>query len=396
MNAQSIRKGSLLGGILLVAGCCVGAGMLGLPVLSAQAGFQPSLVMFFICWLFMLCTGLLLLEVNLWFGGDISIITMAKRTLGPTGQIASWLVFLFLFYSLMVAYVAASGSLITDFIGEATGNYWHHGVGGFLFCLLFGALLYLGTGAVDWFNRLLMLGLIISYVSLVGVGASHVKPKLLQHRDWSAVTTVIPAVIISFGFHNLIPSLTTYFDSDVKSLKWAIILGSMIPLFIYLLWQWIILGIVPLQEFKEALDQGEIATEALKNAVGVSWIVDVAQAFALFAIVTSFLSVSLSFVDFLADGLNIKKTPKGKVILALLVLGPPFLCALLYPTIFLVALNTAGGFGAVILFGILPALMVWKGRYTQKLGLPQIVPGGKLLLIAIMAFSAWVITLQFI
>lgn len=396
MNAQSIRKGSLLGGILLVAGCCVGAGMLGLPVLSAQAGFQPSLVMFFICWLFMLCTGLLLLEVNLWFGGDISIITMAKRTLGPTGQIVSWLVFLFLFYSLMVAYVAASGSLITDFIGEATGNYWHHGVGGFLFCLLFGALLYLGTGAVDWFNRLLMLGLIISYVSLVGVGASHVKPELLQHRDWSAVTTVIPAVIISFGFHNLIPSLTTYFDSNVKSLKWAIILGSMIPLFIYLLWQWIILGIVPLQEFKEALDQGEIATEALKNTVGVSWVVDVAQAFAFFAIVTSFLSVSLSFVDFLADGLNIKKTPKGKVILALLVLGPPFLCALLYPTIFLVALNTAGGFGAVILFGILPALMVWKGRYTQKLGLPQIVPGGKLLLIAIMAFSAWVITLQFI
>lgn len=394
MDPHSIRKGSLLGGTLLVAGCCIGAGMLGLPVLSGQAGFFPSIAMFLLCWLFMVCTGLLLLEVNLWYGGEISIITMAARTLGRPGKIVSWLVFLFLFYSLMVAYVAASGSLITDFIGTATGYYWHAHLGGLLFCILFGVLLYLGTRAVDWFNRFLMLGLVITYVSLVAVGASHVKPELLAHHDWSAVTLVIPAVIISFGFHNLIPSLTTYFHGDVKSLRISILLGSTIPLVIYLIWEWIILGIVPLQDFQIALDQGEIATEALKNAVGSSWIVDVAQAFAFFAIVTSFLSVALSFLDFLADGLNIKKTPQGKVILSLLVMVPPFICALIYPTIFLVALNIAGGFGAVILFGILPALMVWKGRYSQKLDKPQLVPGGKPLLILVMVFAAWVIALQ--
>ena len=178
-----------------------------------------------------------------------------------------------------------------------------------------------------------------------------------------------------FGFHNLIPSLTTYFDSRPKPLIWTIIIGSSIPLLIYLLWEWIILGLVPLQEFKTALDQGEIATEALKNAIGASWVVDAAQAFAFFAIVTSFLSVALSFVDFLADGLKIKKTPKGKIILSLLVLAPPFFCALLYPTIFLIALNSAGGFGAVILFGILPALMVWKGRYQQKIDAPKLATG---------------------
>lgn len=395
MSIQPLYKGNVLGGALLVAGCCIGAGMLGLPVMSAQAGFQPSIVMFFICWLFMLCTGLLLLEVNLWFGGDVSIITLSEKTLGRPGKIVSWLVFLFIFYSLMVAYIAASGALITDFIGETTGHYWHHSVGGFLFCFLFGLLLYLGTGAVDWFNRILMFGLVLSYVSLVAVGASHVDRNLLQHRDWSAMTAVIPVVIISFGFHNLIPSLTTYLGARPKPLIWTIVLGSFIPLLIYLLWEWIILGIVPLHEFKTALDQGEIATEALKNAIGVSWVLDDAQTFAFFAIVTSFLSVSLSFVDFLADGLKIKKTPFGKIILTLLVLIPPFLCALFYPTIFLVALNSAGGFGVVILFGILPALMVWKGRYSQKIKAPRLVPGGKPLLVVIIGFALWVIFLQF-
>lgn len=395
MNVQPLYKGSILGGALLVAGCCIGAGMLGLPVLSAQAGFQPSIVMFFICWLYMLCTGLLLLEVNLWFGGDISIITMSEKTLGQPGKVVSWLVFLFIFYCLMVAYIAASGALITDFIGERTGHYWHHSVGGFLFCVLFGLLLYLGTGAVDWFNRLLMFGLIVSYVSLVGVGASHVDRELLLHRDWSAITAMIPVVIISFGFHNLVPSLTTYLGARPKPLIWTLVLGSFIPLLIYLLWEYIILGIVPLQNFKTALDQGEIATEALNKAVGASWILDAAQAFAFFAIVTSFLTVALSFVDFLADGLKIKKTPVGKIILTLFVLVPPFICALFYPTIFLIALNSAGGFGTVILFGILPALMVWKGRYSQKIVGARLVPGGKLMLTAVIAFALWVIALQF-
>ena len=394
MDRSPLRKGNLFGGILLVAGCCIGAGMLGLPVLSAQAGFYPSFVVLVGYWLFMLCTGFLLLEVNLWYGGNVNLVTMAEKTLGRIGKIVCWCVFLFLFYSLIVAFIAASGSLLTDFVNAATGYPFSQGAGGLVMCLLFGTTLYLGTGIVDWFNRLLMLGLIASYFTLIAMGASHVKPQYLQHENWSAATLVIPVAIVSFGFHNLIPSLTTYFHGHVKPLKWTLVIGSLIPLFIYVMWEWLILGIVPLQDFTLALHEGEIATEALKNAVGASWIVKVAQAFAFFAIATSFLSVALSFVDFLSDGLKIRKTPEGKFCLTLLVLGPPFLCALFYPTIFLVALNTAGGFGAVILFGILPILMVWKGRYMQHLPFPHLLPGGKPLLLILLGFSLWVMLLQ--
>ncbi len=396
MPTHPPRKGSLFGGILLIAGCCIGAGMLGLPVLSAMAGFIPSAMTFAICWFFMAVTGLLLLEVNLWFGEEISIVTMAERTLGPVGKLVSWFVYLFLFYSLMVAYVAASGSLAIDFINHFTGTQWPNWIGHLLFCLLFAILIYLGTGVVDWFNRLLMLGLIAAYACLVIIGAKHVNPALLQHRDWGAATLVVPAVIISFGFHNLIPSLTTYLNSHVKSLKRAIFIGSSIPLVVYLLWEWLILGLVPMQDFQGALDQGEMATQALKTAVGASWILDVAEVFAFFAIVTSFLSVALSFVDFLADGLNMQKTAQGTIFLEVLVLGPPFIFALLYPSIFLIALNYAGGFGAVILFGILPALMVWQGRYNQKFDFPHLMPGGRPVLLIVIGFAIGVIILTYL
>ncbi len=75
-------RGSVFGSALLIAGCCIGAAMLGLPVLTALAGFQPSVVMFVIAWLFMTTTGLLLTEVNIAFGDKAGIVTMAERTLG--------------------------------------------------------------------------------------------------------------------------------------------------------------------------------------------------------------------------------------------------------------------------------------------------------------------------
>lgn len=395
MSVHSHKKGSLLGAILLIAGCCIGAGMLGLPVLSALAGFKPSLLMFVVCWLFMVGSGLVLLEVNLSFKRDIHIVSMANHTLGKWGRMVSWVVFLFLFYSLMVAYIAASGSLMSDFIEHNTSYAISNPMGSLIFCFFFGILIYWGTSAFDWINRLLMLGLIISYVGLVGGGLPHVQSELLQHQDWNAATLMIPALVVSFGFHNLVPSLTSYLNYQPKSLVKAIIIGSAIPLLIYLVWEVLILGLVPLQDFQHALNEGEIATQALKKAVGSSWILDIAQAFAFFAIVTSLLSVSLSFVDFLADGLRIHKTSKGRLLLAALVLMPPFIFSLLYPQIFLIALNYAGGYGTVILFGILPVLMAWKGRYIQKWDQSPVLPGGKISLAIIMVCALTIIGLQF-
>ncbi len=391
-------SGHALGGMLLIAGCCIGAGMLGLPVLSAAAGFIPSLVFFVLSWLFMAATGLLLLEVNLWFDTEVNLISMVKKTLGNSGAGLCWFLFLFLFYSLVVAYISASGSLFSSYLLDLAGIELTPWVGGLIFTMVFGLLTYIGTQAVDIFNRLLMVGLIVSYIILVVMGIPHVQPKLLLHQNWGASILVIPAMIISFGYHNLIPSLKVYLNGDICKLRWTILLGSSIPLIIYLAWQLVILGIVPQGHFQSALDNGETAASALKTAVGSSWVLSATQHFAFFAIATSFIAVVLSLVDFLADGLKIKKTYGGRAFLCSLTLIPPFVLAYSYPGLFFMALNYAGAFGAVILFGILPALMVWKGRYIQKQkGFPervQVLPGGKAMLILIIVSAIGIVGLQ--
>jgi tyrosine-specific transport protein len=399
MNDINVSFGRVFGAILLVAGCCIGAGMLGLPVLTALGGFRPTIVLFTLSWLFMVITGLLLLEVNLWFREEVSIVSMAEKTLGTIGKFLAWGLFAFLFYSLMVAYAAGSGQLFSDFLKELFSISIPEWVGSLFFSVSFGIFLYMGTKSVDGINRVLMAGLAVTYFILVGMGSKHVNPEYLMNTNWTASLIGIPAMIISFGYHNLIPSLTTYLKHDVKKLRIVILVGSSIPLIIYLMWEWLILGIIPVDGeggFREALNQGDMATRALRSAVGSSWVVDVAEYFAFFAIVTSFLTVALSFVDFLADGLKVKKDSRGKIILSFLSLAPPFVLALLFPKIFLVALNYAGAFGAVILFGILPALMVWSGRYRNKIAGSVLVPGGKITLIAVILFSCAIFVLELV
>lgn len=397
---HSSPAGSVPGAILLISGCCIGAGMLGLPVMSAITGFEPSLVMFILSWLFMTTTALLLLEVNLWFTDEVSIISMAGRTLGIGGKVVAWLCFAFLFYALGVAYIAGSGELISAFVTETTGYHLLNWVGSLAVSVLFGACVYLGTHTVDMFNRILMVGLVLTYLLLVVLGAPHVDPEYFKHKDWSVAVMVLPVMIIAFGFHNMIPSLTTYLKGDAKRLRLAIICGSAIPLVIYLIWEWLILGLVPVHGeggFLQVLEEGNMATDVLKTAVGSLWVVDIAQYFAFFAILTSFLGNSLSFVDFLADGLQVKKDRLGKLWLCLLVIGPPFILAFVYPRIFLSALNYAGAFGAMILFGILPAAMVWAGRYHKNLGHSRtMVPGGKATLLLIILFACVIMALQFV
>lgn len=157
----------LLGAILLISGSCIGAGMLAMPVVTGACGFVPTAITFVLCWAFMTTTALLLLEVNIWLGTGVSIVSMAGRTLGWVGKAASWILFCYLFYLILVAYAAGSDSIFADFWEDYTGFRPDHWVGSVLFTLIFSTLVYFGTQTVDYVNRVLMAGLIVSYLALI-------------------------------------------------------------------------------------------------------------------------------------------------------------------------------------------------------------------------------------
>lgn len=393
------QHSKLLGGILLVSGTTVGAAMLALPVSTGMAGFWPSIFLFLIYWAFMTYTAFLILEVNLWMERGDNLISMAKVTLGKWGQVFSWIIYLFLLYSLTTAYIAGSAPIVIDVVKALTGFTLPEWAGAIPLLLIFGFFVYKGTHSVDRVNRVLMLGLVMAYAILVFFLTPHVNIQLLSHFDLRYVLIGVSVIATSFGFHIIIPSLVHYLDHDVAKLKRVIMIGSAIPLIVYISWEFLTLGIIPVEGphgIVEGYVQGSNGAHLLTAFLGNSVIAMVARFFSFFAIVTSFLGVSLSLSDFLADGFRIRKTRGGRILLYVLTFLPPLFITLVDPRAFLTALEYAGAFGVVTLLGLFPALMVWSGRYVKDLASSSTfrVPGGKIALLAVILISLIVIGIE--
>ncbi|MEX1012542.1 MAG: aromatic amino acid transport family protein [Waddliaceae bacterium] len=381
---------SLVGGILLVAGTSIGAGMLGLPVLTAQIGFLPTCLIYTIAWAIMASTGLLLLEVTLWFQARTNLVSMAKETLGFWGAAFAWVIYLFFFYFLTLAYITGCGKFLT-FLSDGAIPEW---LSPAIFVLLFSPFVIYGAHLLSQVNAVMVVGLIVSFVSFLVLGFSHIHLPILETADWSAAIFALPISFAAFGFQGVIPSLGHYFNYNRKKTQTAIVLGSLIPLVIYTIWEAFILGIVPLDgpnSLSEALIQGEEVVAPLAKQLKNSKVAYLAQVFGFFALSTSFFGVTLGLMDFLSDGLKIPKRGAYRLLLGALVFFPPVLVAMIDPRLFLTALGVAGGFGGALLLGLLPILMFFSGKYYLKLKTK--LPVGKLglFLITVIVFMVVVI-----
>ena len=383
------KGGNALSGIFLVAGTCIGAGMLALPVVTGEAGFYPAMFINTVCWLFMLATGLLFLEATLWMKDGANVLSMANRFLGPKGKWIGGISFLFLYYCLMVSYLSGGSPLLA--------NLAHHGLGVsltgpmpyILFAAVFGTVVFLGAKLVDRINGILMIGLIFSYIFLIGGGSTEVQFEYLSRKSWGLCLFAAPTLFGAYGYHNVIPSLCTYLNRNVRRLRLAIIVGTSIPFVVYSLWQWMIIGSIPLEGISDASMKGVPITETLQIVTGNRWLSTLGVYFGFFALVTSLIGVSLSMVDFLADGLKMQVRTEGlkRIGLCLLVFIPPTLLAIAYPGIFIEAMGYAGGYGEAILNALLPITMVWIGRYHLKLPSQAQLPGGKIVLVLFALFT---------
>lgn len=381
--------GTVISAMFLVAGTCIGGGMLALPVATGISGFFPSIVIMLICWLAMTSTALLLLEVSLWMEEGVHIITMTSRLLGIPGKVISWCLYLFICYASIVAYTAGGGSLIIKGYDLLFHQTLSKELGCLIFIVLFGSLIDLGTRVVGRLNAILFTAMIAAYVALIATGVGEVRPERLQHQYWSYSLMAIPLTLTTFSFQTMVPSLTPYLKRNAKALRWAIIGGTTITFLAYAIWQWLILGIVPVEGpngLAEALRIGEPPTQFLREHVVGKWVGMLAEYFAFFAIVTSFLGIALGLFDFLSDGLRIRKEGKGKWLLAALIIIPTLIFATQFERVFLVAMETTGGIGDSILNGMIPVLMVWLGRYHRQFEGPYRMSGGKPALIAIFCF----------
>jgi tyrosine-specific transport protein len=220
-------------------------------------------------------------------------------------------------------------------------------------------VIYLGTFGVDMINRVLMIGLILSYIVLAWALPSHIEWVNLQHYSTGVFLYALPVIITGFGYHIIIPTLGTYMDYDRRLMIYSVVIGSIVALLINVYWQFLVLGVMPLSLLSQVWKEGVPITQALASIVRSPTISAGVYFFSFFAILTSFLGVGLSLADFLIDGLKIKKGWEGRLLAVVLTFIPPLIFVNVYPGGFMLALQYGGAFISVILIFI-PAAMVWK------------------------------------
>lgn len=332
-------------------------------------------------------TGLLIAEVNLntmceLGSGGVSLTSMAERTLGKFGTRISSTAYIFLHYALLVAYISRGGSILSEWLHLPS---W---IGGIAFAFSLGGLCYKSsTKALNNTNTVLVAGVIGSFLCLLFVGSGSIQLENLAKANWTAVPASLSILSLAFVYQNIVPVITSDLEGDADKVRSAILIGTLIPLVMFLSWNATILGST------SHIVNGSDPVEALRLSVPIAS--PLIKSFSVFALATSYIGFVLGLTDFISDAM---KLPSGRQPMPYLIaLVPALGMALTYPDIFFKALNYAGTYGVLVLFGVLPALMAWSERYSgSTVTSTQIIQGGRLSLIAIGGIAGAVILSEFL
>jgi tyrosine-specific transport protein len=349
-----------IGAILLVAGTCIGSGMLALPLVLAKLGIVTSILLMLGIWGVMYFTSLINIELNLKAGTGLPLGDLGKLFSGPVAGWMGTISLKLLMYALMAVFLYAISS-VTE---KLTGWRFEYICGSYALGSI--VLLSLPISFVDQCNRLLFIILVSVFGFLIvalifGINWTHL-PMHCSTWDIPKWSAIIPVVFTSFGFQVIFHTLTHYLDKDPVKLKRAFFWGSLIPASVYIIWT---VGVISLIYNKSPdffhkmvntnVEVGDLVTQ-LSHVSNWPLIQTCVWWISILAILTSILGVGLGLVDSLKY-----KMGQMKWMAAPLAVIPAYIVAVWVPNAFIVVLGFAGMILAVIAI-LLPVYLFYKAK----------------------------------
>ncbi|MEI9748577.1 tryptophan permease [Moellerella wisconsensis] len=388
-----LKRPSVIGGAMIIAGTAVGAGMFSIPIVTSGVWFTGSIILLIYTWACMFFSGLMILEANMNYPAGASFHTMVKDLLGPVWNSINGLSITFVLYILTYAYISAGSSIITHNL--ATIFPVSQMVAGLAFSILVAFFVWLSTRAVDRLSTILIGGMVITFILSVGGMFTQVSPAILFNQSAGSDTqylpfalAALPYLLASFGYHGNVPGLVKYYRKDSKSVVRSLFIGTLIALVIYILWQYVIQGNISRDSFKLIIAEGgniDALLRQMDTSTGNSTVSKFLTLFSYMALASSFLGVTLGLFDYLADFFKFKDNGSGRFKSAVVTFLPPTVLALLLPNGFLYAIGFAG-LAATVWAVIVPAMMAkaCRKRFPNS---PYRAPGGHFLIGFVILFG---------
>jgi tyrosine-specific transport protein len=343
--------------IAMMVGLIVGAGILGIPYVIAKAGFLIGLVIIIVIGLVFLVLNLYMGEIVLRTHGKHQLTGYMEKYLGKYGKLGMMFSMMFGIYGALTAYLIGEGetlrTIFSPIIDLPSLVYM------ILFFIFVTFIMSRGlkeAGRTELITIFIMIGVIIliSIFSLPYFQGSN----LLEFHP-SFVFYPIGVIIFAFISSASVPEVAMLLTKHKKNIKSALMIGSSIPIIIYLVFSFAIVGVIGIENFELLAPNQRIATVALSYYTS-PFLGMFANIFAIGAMFTSFIALGLALVQMYMFDYHFKKTTAF-----ILTLGVPLLFALAKISTFIVVLGITGVIAGA-LDGILIVLAHWKVKQLGK------------------------------
>lgn len=346
-----------IGSTFLVAGTCIGLGLIALPMVLAPLGLIPSILAMLIIWWTMYYSSLASLELNLQAGTGLPLGALSRRFSGRGAEWIGIISLKLLSGALLCGYIDAGASNIQKlFFPVSTPRGTTFTLLTLLYSLIIVIILQLPMKFIDYVNRILFFGL-LGVFSLLVIGLMFTTqwsniPLFGNHiTEFWAWRQALPVLFTSFGFQVIFHTLTNYCNKDARVLKQAFFWGSLIAGAVYSIWASAALTIINTNapDFYHKMAAGLISdpsslTYILSSIALWPSIQILVWVITLLAIITSVVGVGMGLCDSLSTSLEkyISNVRFRSLIAACGTILPSSLVILYFPTIFLSALAFAG------------------------------------------------------
>lgn len=359
-----------IGATILVAGTCIGGGMIALPLVLAKIGIIPSILIMILTWLIVYYTSIINLELHLQAGKGFSLGELGRKFSGKIAETIGNTSFKILSFALISVYLDGSSSVVQKMF-ESNHSFEMIAT---IVAVISTILLMFPIKILDYVNRIMFICLVIvTAILIVGLVSSikwHDLPLFSsQLNNITAWEILIPVVFTSFGFQGSIPTIVKYCNNDKKTLKKAFFLGSLIPTIAYIIWTCSVLGVIHesngefySQVVAGKIDVGELIQQ-LSNIAKWHSVQIIIWWISIFAIVTSLIGVSLGLCHSIKNMMSarISNMTIVKLIAPIITILPPYLIAIFVPNAFISVMGFAGMILVVIAI-LLPVYLLGKTK----------------------------------
>lgn len=239
----------------IITGTCIGAGFLGIPYVTAKAGFLTTLI-------YLILFSIILLIVNLYLGEIIlrtkknhQLTGYAEKYLGKKGQLIMLYATKFVIFSAIIAYTIGTGESISILLFGNTKYFIQIGL---IFGLFMSALIWKGMSILKIFEKA---GVIISLTLLLSITIVFSSKVQISNLSYiNPKNALLPFGVILFSMMSFfsIPEAKIVLNKNKKLMRKSIIIGTLIPALFYLIFTIVVVG------FKGE-QTPQIATFALGN-----------------------------------------------------------------------------------------------------------------------------------